>query len=102
MDPLGYWLKGYGDKLLFKVKTQEHDTIFEPISVLKPLADITKDISSKMSIDSIVTWKYLYAVMKGKVNSGVVTLKYKCKWLIGGKTCLLLYINNNNLASVHT
>ena len=47
----------------------ERNTEFEPTSLLEPLVYINKEIVSNMSTDSMVTWKYLQAVVKGKIDS---------------------------------
>ena len=53
----------------------ERNTEFEPIPLLEPLVCINEDIVNKMSTDSMSAWKYLQAVVKGKIDSGVVDLK---------------------------
>jgi len=49
-------------KLFSKGETLQRNTEFEPIPLLEPLVDISEDIASKMSTDSVVAWKYLHAV----------------------------------------
>ena len=84
----------------------ERNTEFELTSLLEPLVHINEDIVSKMSTDSMVAWKYLQAVVKGKLNSEVVDLKCgklcRSGWLTCGMRCLLLYMSKHNRGSKDT
>src|SRR6218665_3878915 len=61
-------------KLLSKVETLERKTEFEPIPLIEPLVDISENIASQLSTDSIVAWRYLHAILKGKLDPEVAAL----------------------------
>ena len=88
-------------KLFSKVETLQRNTEFEPIPLLEPLVDISEDIASKMSTDSVVAWKYLHAVVKGKLDPEVAAVKCgqlsHSRWLTCGMRCLLLYMSKHDL-----
>jgi len=48
------WWSGTVGRLFSKVETLQRNTEFEPIPLLEPLADISEDIASKMSTDSVL------------------------------------------------
>jgi len=88
-------------KLFSKVETLQRNTEFEPIPLLEPIVDISEDIASKMSTNSVVAWKYLHAVVKGKLDPEVAALKCgqlsHSRWLTCGMRCLLLYMSKHDL-----
>ena len=59
-----------------------------------------------MSTDSVVAWKYLHAVVKGKLDHEVAALKCgqlsHSKWLICGMRRLLLYVSEHDLGPEDT
>lgn len=75
-------------KLFSKVENLERKTEFEPIPLLEPLVDITEDVLSKMSTDSVVAWKYLNAIVTGKLDPEVAGIQCRklchSKWLTCG------------------
>ena len=93
-------------KLFSKVETLQRNTEFEPIPRLEPLVDISEDIASKMSTDSVVAWKYLHAVVKGKLDPKVAALMCgqlaHSRWLTCGMRCLLLYMSKHDLGPEET
>ena len=54
-----------------------------------------------MSTDSIVAWRYLHAILKGKLDPEVTALKCgplsHSRWLTCGMRCLLLYMSKHDL-----
>src|SRR6218665_4006049 len=88
-------------KLLSKVETLERKTEFESNPLIEPLVDITENIASQMSTDRIVAWKYLHAILKGKLDPEVAALKCgplsHSRWLTCGMRCLLLYMSKHDL-----
>jgi len=90
-------------KLFSKVETLQRNTEFEPIPLLEPLVDISEDIASKLSTDSVVAWN---AVVKGKLDPEVAALKCgqlsHSSWLICGMRCLLLYMSKHDLGPEDT
>jgi len=93
-------------KLFSKVEALQRNTELEPIPLLEPLVDISEDIASKMSTDSIVAWKYLHAVFKGKLDPEVAALKCgqlsHSRWLTCGIRCFLLYMSKHDLGPQDT
>jgi len=90
-----------GELFFSKVETLQRNTEFEPIPLLETLVDISEDIASKLSTDSVVAWKYLHAVVKGKLDPEVAALKCgqlsRSRWLICNMRCLLLYMSKHDL-----
>ena len=92
--------------LFSKVETLDRKTEFEPIPFLEPLVDISENIASQMSTDSVVAWKYLHAIVKGKLDPEVAALKCgqlsHSRWLTCGMRCLLLYMSKHDLGPEDT
>ena len=88
-------------KLLSKVENLERITKFMPIPLLEPLVTISEDFLKQMSTDSLVAWKYLNAILKGKLDPEVAALKCgrlsHSRWLTCGMRCLLLYMSKHDL-----
>lgn len=88
-------------KLLANVDTLDRKTDFEPIPLLEPLVDISEDILKQMSTDSVVAWKILHSIVKGKLHPKVAALKCgklaHSRWLTCGMRCMLLYMSKHDL-----
>lgn len=88
-------------KLFSNVDTLDRNTDFEPIPLLEPLVNISEDILKQMSTDSVVAWKFLHAVVKGKLDPEVAALTCgklsHSRWLTCGMRCMLLYMSKHDL-----
>lgn len=61
-------------KLFAKVETLERKTDCDPIPLLEPLVDSSEAVLKEMSTDSVIEWKYLQAVVNGKLDPEVAAL----------------------------
>ena len=99
------WCGSVG-KLLAKVEMLTKKTEFEPIPLQEPLVNIIESVAIKMSTDSVLAWKYLQAIVRGKLEPDVAGLKCgqlsHSRWLTCGIRCLMLYMSEHDLGDEET